>query len=137
MKKTKVYVDGTIEIDGTETGSIDWIELHKALVVYSANERIYIFKDGTIENLGNSYLQNEDDVLAIMRTWGRGNMDTTSYSDDWTDYNKDDDTYTTDDGRVLSEDEMIEECIEEGDWTEQIELWLEEINNQIEESEIE
>ena len=134
MKRTKVYSNGSIEINGQETGIIDWVKLHKEMVCQEANERIYIFSDGSIENLGNSYLKENDKVVAVLRTWGRGNMDTTPYAANWTTENEDG-TYTTEDGRELTEDEMIDECIEDGDWTEQIEMWVEEITSQIEDAE--
>lgn len=138
MKTTKVYSCGIIEIDGQDVGEINWIKLHKEMVGYNANETICIEKDGTINNIGSNSSPSPEyakNIIATLTTWGRGNMDTTPYSDNWTEYDKESDTYTTEDGRVLTEDEMIDECIEEGEWIDQIDMWVEEINSQIEESE--
>lgn len=116
--------------------NINWTELHKEIAMsVNCNELITIFKDGSFEKLGsNTVLRNDTKAVAVLRTWGIGNIGFDYYANGWTTENEDG-TYTTDDGRVLSAEEVIAECIEDGDHTDQINMWIEEINRQIEECE--
>ncbi len=110
---------------------IDWIEFHKEMVLYNSN--IYIFDDGTMEAHQRSDFIVNDRVVAEMKSTGIGDS-ASDYSEGWA---KQD--YTTgeyvviEDGRRLNTDEMIKASIEERDWDEDINIWKQEIREQIEE----
>ena len=113
--------------------NMNWVELHKEIALSdSCSQLIAIYSDGTFVNLGsNAYLRNDSKAVAVLRTWGVGNLGYNYYTDNWTTENEDG-TYTTDDGRILELNDVISECIEDGDHTEQISMWIDEISKQIE-----
>lgn len=111
--------------------NIDWIEFHKAMRHYDYGMNLWIYEDGTIDvQTSGTYPGNNSSVVAIIKTWGSSGSDE-CYYEGWGTWDRENEEFTTDDGRVLTEMEAIDECIENGDWTEQIESWKEEIKRQI------
>lgn len=102
-------------------------ELHKEVIFNLYNTIINVWTDGSISTMGqNISFQDRDvykDILFQEKASGSANIDTGYYTAGWIVSEKENEKtgemeYYTDDNRVLSFDEMISECIEEGDHSE-------------------
>ena len=95
--------------------------------------KIWIHRDGSISHVTSGTIPNPNnsDVIAILHCSGRGNVDESYYAEGWA-TQMDDGNYITDYGRILSPDEMIEECLASGDFSESDEKIREYIRQQIE-----
>lgn len=115
---------------------IDFTELHELRTMTEGfHQPIIIWDDGSLLLLSSNEWPNTDRQFYSLNTTGRGNVETSTYADGWADEEMDEDgdrtgNYITDDGRILTEDEMIIECIHDGDWSEVYEYWKDELRNQ-------
>jgi len=115
--------------------SLDYDEIRRISIFESG--KIWIHQDGTISHVTNGTVPNpaEDTVVAILSCSGRGNVDESYYAEGWA-TQMDDGNYITDYGRILSPDEMIEECLASGDFSESDEKIREYILRQVEDVEL-
>jgi len=111
--------------------SLDFDEIRRISIFESG--KIWIYNDGSITHVTDGTIPNpvENTVIAILSCSGRGNVDESYYAEGWA-TQMDDGNYITDYGRILSPDEMIEECLASGDFSESDEKIREYIRQQIE-----
>ena len=110
--------------------SLDFDEIRRISIFESG--KIWIYPDGSITHVTDGTIPNpaEDTVVAILSCSGRGNVDESYYAEGWA-TQMDDGNYITDYGRILSPDEMIEECLAYGDFSESDEKIREYILRQV------
>ena len=110
--------------------SLDYDEIRRISIFESG--KIWIHQDGTISHVTNGTVPNpaENTVIAILPCSGRGNVDESYYAEGWATQTEDG-NYITDYGRILSPDEMIEECLASGDFSESDEKIREYILRQV------
>jgi hypothetical protein len=121
--------------------NVDWTETHKLRVFSDYGASVVIYTDGSlsVQDQGTYYPSPDDaGVLGYLRCWGRGNVDRTTYFEGWAEWVADsnhvtwndeqaiytvrgvevneDDLVEIDTGRVLTQDEALNEAIEEGYW---------------------
>ena len=116
--------------------NLDWIEIHRISIFGDYGETINIFTDGTLNVLGSgTTYQDYSEVLGCVSVQGRGNVDEWPYLDGWGEWDQYTHTFITKDGRTLTEEEAIEEAIEDGEWDEWIESEKQSIMNEFLENE--
>ena len=111
--------------------NLDWIQLHKESAFSDHGASILIWHDGKIEvqDSGSSY--RTDDEYLTLPVVGRGNLDEGYYAEAWATEELDENENWTGNyiedttGKVMTADEMITDCIEEGDFINEIETWKE------------
>lgn len=111
---------------------LDWIKIHKELALHAGyNDQIIIWYDGTISVESTSTIFDTDNEYLRLHTWGRGNTEEDGYADGWCTYDEESGDYIEDGtNRQLTADEMILECIEEGEHDQSIELWKNKLKQQ-------
>ncbi|MBK8536319.1 MAG: hypothetical protein IPL59_15035 [Candidatus Competibacteraceae bacterium] len=78
---------------------------------------ILIYPNGEISHLESGLSLRDSSCISSIRCPGPGQIDRTDYAEGWAVLN-DDRTYTRlSDGVILSEEEMMEEAIRDGDWS--------------------
>lgn len=103
--------------------NVDWTEVHKLRVFSDYGDSVVIFTDGSLYVQGQGTYYRDPDaagVLGYLRCWGQGNIDRTYYYEGWA--TPVEDGYLVDaegvygelEGQVISEERMIEICIEDG-----------------------
>lgn len=131
----------TIEQVKKVLDNVDWTETHKLRVFSDYGANVVIYTDGTlsVQDQG-TYYPNPDaaGVLGYLRCWGRGNIDRTPYFEGWVEWAPESrhavedeerfvyyvngvevdegDVVEIDTGRILTQDEALNEAIEEGEW---------------------
>ena len=120
---------------------IDWTKLHIEQTLHpDYNDSIIIWaEDASIEVLSSNNYYDTDEYCLHMRTEGFNNVDPTPYAEGWTDEEMDEyDNHTgnyveSDTGRIMTLEEMVFECIEEGEWDDLYEHWKEKFRRDYEE----
>ena len=138
----------TIERAEEVLRGLDWREIHKTRVFSDYGASVVIYTDGetSVQDQGTYYRDSDAaGVLCYLDCWGN-NIDTLQYTEGWTRDELDEDgiqtgnyviDYGYDDvgnGKVLTEREVIERAIEEGEWDDdaEIEALLERIGQESE-----
>ena len=103
-------------------------QIHKYFVFRPYNEQICVWDDGKITLMSsNSSFSPEDPaegLVCIIPAQNISNLDSDYYSDGWCVWNQDEGLYIEiDTGRKLTQDQMLEECIENGDHVEVYNHW--------------
>lgn len=102
---------------------MDWRAIHEARVFSDYGESVVLHTDGHFSTQGqNTYYRDPDaaGVIGYLKCWG-GNIDRTEYAEGWTTPVEDgylvNDDYPDPDlaGKVISEEAMLMEAIEQGD----------------------
>lgn len=108
--------------------------LAEEMLINEYNLKIIIWEDGDITSIG---AQEEvyHGVAAILRSYGTGNLDTSYFTNDFAQYDKEIDTYIEiNTGRKIGDiEDVIRECIKDGDMTVFYDDWKEQILEQLKE----
>ena len=118
--------------------SINWNELARQILLdEEAGSKIHVFKNGTIEKLSSSESLHPDDLegcVAVLKTPGIGNLNSNEFTNGFVSWNEEIESYVVtgeyheDQGRIVGQlEDVIEECIIDGDITPWIEQWKKEI----------
>ncbi len=116
----------------------DWVELQKQMYFNDYNVKVLLWEDGTITTLqqNGGFIDEPEKNYVVFRAWGRDGEE--MYAENWCHKQEDEcENWTgnwieTDSGRILTEDEMVNECIETGDFYDSIERWEDMIRRQVE-----
>lgn len=120
------------------TENLDYNKIHELQVFSDYNDSIIIWADGEISVIGSNSTPNTDEWYAVIKAWGRGNIVVDDYADGWAERETDEDGDYTDNwietktGRVMTESDMISECIKEGDWDDHYSHLVDRITEQYE-----
>jgi hypothetical protein len=111
---------------------IDFDELAEAMLCYEYNSRIHINKDGSIDILGSQEYLHPDDsknIIAVLRSCGTSNLDSSYFTENFAKWNEEKETYVEiKTGREIGDlDDVIRECIKDGDMSVFIDDWKEQI----------
>jgi len=110
-----------------EMEKIDWNQVHRDMVLNDYGMNIEFYEDGSHALLSSgSYTQ---DAVATMKTTGRGDRNDEYYLAGWGTLDDYTGMFHADDGRVLTLEEAVEACVEEGEQHELYEGWMENVNN--------
>ena len=125
---------------------IDYEEINKLSTLSDHGTSIYVWSDGEISTLGQGSTPNTDEWYAVLPAQGRGNIDESFYADGWAVALDDDDPAIPEDadpyeryyqeeetGDIMTADEMIIKCIEEGEWSDYYNDFENEIRRQYDE----
>lgn len=130
MKASEISIDEMIE-------KIDWTELHKLKELTNGyNQPIIIWVDGTMTLYSCGSWPNTDQYFLRSATTGWGNVDVSSYAEGWANPEKDEYENDTgnwinqDTGEIMTSEEMVEECIQDGEWDEVYGFWEEQLREQ-------
>lgn len=120
------------------TENVNWIEFHKQMYFNDGNESILLWEDGVITTMDENkrFQEVPQKYYVLFQADGCGNEHW--YAENWC--HQEYDVYgsetgnwiETDTERVLTEDEMVTECIERGTFYDEIEGWKNEIGRQVE-----
>ena len=112
-------------------------DLHYRMTKGDSGEKVWVHRDGSLSTVGSGTIPNpnteENDanfVVAVFPCQGRGNLDEGYFAEGWA-TQQEDGTYLTDDGRILSADEMIDECLETGDFQNEYESLIDNLRENI------
>lgn len=100
---------------------IDMTELHHAVVFSNSGDNIIVWEDGTFDILSSgTYPGETEEEYIIIKAQGIGNIDSTQYSNGFytqTELQMENGLfYNPETGRELTLNEMVAECIDEGEW---------------------
>lgn len=110
---------------------IDWVELHELQTLTDGYRCPIIIwaDDGSLDLLSSGSWPNTDRYFFSMSTCGWGNVNVSLYAEGWAtekldEYGHSTGTWIEDGtGREMTEEEVVGECIVDGDWSELYEHW--------------
>jgi len=123
MSKQQWYKMTENEVIKVLESVVNWVEYNKVTTFSEYGTQVIIETDGSVETMGSNTRPTDDyagDILYMTDAIGYGNIDQDYYLDGWGEVIEDGDFFLTDDGRKLEIKEAIEEAIEDGDFTDDI-----------------
>ena len=127
MKASKLDIEKLIE-------KVDFNEIMILQHFSDCGSRIHVWEDGGLEVMGQgTYPGNTDLWYAVINCFGRGNIDESAYSEGWAEEQETEvgrQYIETATGLIMTPDEMIRKCLEEGDFVDSIEMIKDQIRDQ-------
>ncbi len=128
--KTRASEMTAEQVEEVLRAKVDWTAIRRARVFGDAGDRVLVFTDGSYEVMDSGQHYRDEDaagVLGSLDVWGLGEIDRTDYFEGWVQKQEDGRYVESDTGRVLTEEEALEEAVEDGDWGDEVEDDIENI----------
>ena len=130
MKASQIDIEKIIE-------KIDFHEIMNLQHFNDHGSHIYVWEDGDIEVMSQGTRPGNTDIwYALIDCFGRGNIDESTYAEGWAEeYESEDGSFgmgyiDIETGLVMTPDEMITKCLEDGDFTDSIEMLKDHVREQ-------